>query len=199
VIDCGKVLPKLHEKRADGDFAGLADDALDDIRMFAMDIEGVARIIESESAYVRNFTLTDMLGDYDKAGNPSALSVFELLPHGVSWSYGGRRHEISHEKKVVAVLVDGKAIAIIQAPSQDIPGNKAYIVDGNARTIWDVSAMAAEKFRQGKVFRGSSPLFWDVRYQQNGPLWFFLHIGGTDFRFSFDPLSGSMGELAESC
>jgi hypothetical protein len=64
--------------------------------------------------------------------------------------------------------------------------------------MWDISAMAAEKFRQGKAFRGASPLFWDVRYQQNGTLWFFVHIAGTNFRFSFDLLSGAMGELVES-
>jgi hypothetical protein len=147
---------------------------------------------------IKDFILTDTLGNYDKAGNSSASSVFELLPMGVSWSYGGQPHEISNEKKVVAVLVGEEAIAIIQAPSQDIPSNKAYIVDGNARTMWDVSAMASKKIRQGKIFREASPLFWDIQYQQNGTLWFFVHIAGADFRFSFDPLSGAMGEFAES-
>lgn len=40
---------------------------------------------------IQDFMVIDNLGSYDRDANPQGLSVWELLPTGVSWSFWGAR------------------------------------------------------------------------------------------------------------
>ncbi|WP_217470246.1 hypothetical protein [Photorhabdus akhurstii] len=56
---------------------------------------------------ISDFKVIDTLDDYDKKRNPQGLSVFELLPTGITWVYAGKRQEIYDDNKLI-YLIDFK-------------------------------------------------------------------------------------------
>jgi hypothetical protein len=138
---------------------------------------------------VSNFTVIDNLGSYDREANPQGLSVFELLPTGVSWSFLGRQYKIeSHNKLIPKLLVGEAGIAVVISPF-DIKENKALIIKPDGGVMWDVGAITKSVVGGG--------IFSDV-YYVSGQLCFFVNINNQDFRFSFDVISGTVGVLIPS-
>ena len=138
---------------------------------------------------IENFSVIDNLGSYDRAANPHGLSVRELLPTGVSWSFLECSYKIKNPHKLIPkLLLDGIGIAVVIAPF-DIHENKALIVKPGGDLMWDVRAAAKAIIGQG--------VFSDVRYV-SGSLCFFVNINGLDYRFSFDVVSGAVGMLTPS-
>ncbi|PVZ56488.1 hypothetical protein C9422_18315 [Pseudomonas sp. B1(2018)] len=138
---------------------------------------------------VSDFTVVDGLGNYDREANPQGLSVWELLPKEVSWSFWGRLYKIeSAEKLIPQLLIGGTGIAVVVSPF-NAEKNKALVVKPDGEVMWDVSALA------GTMIKGG--VFSDV-YYVSGLLCFFVNINDQDFRFSFDAVSGEIGVLTPS-
>ncbi|MCK8669443.1 hypothetical protein M1M11_31660 [Pseudomonas azerbaijanoccidens] len=135
---------------------------------------------------VTDFTVVDGLGNYDREANPQGLSVWELLPKEVSWSFLGRSYKIeSPDKLIPQLLIDGIGIAVVVSPF-NAEKNKALVVKPDGEVMWDVSARASALTKGG--------VFSDV-YYVSGRLCFFVNINNQDFRFSFDVVSGEIGRL----
>ncbi|WP_155292779.1 hypothetical protein [Pseudomonas fluorescens] len=138
---------------------------------------------------VTDFTVVDGLGNYDRKANPQGLSVWELLPREVSWSFFGRLYKIESSEKLIPLLLIGAAgIAVVISPFND-KKNKALVVKPDGELMWDVSARASNIVKGG--------IFSDV-YYISGRLYFFVNINNHDFRFSFDTVSGEIGRLIPS-
>lgn len=138
---------------------------------------------------IQDFTVIDNLGSYDRDANPQGLSVWELLPTGVSWSFLGRPYKIeSFDKLIPKLLLGSVGIAVVISPF-DLKENKALIIKPDGDVMWDVGAVA-----KSIVGRG---IYSDV-YYVSGQLCFFVNINNQDFRFSFDVVSGVVGKLITS-
>ncbi|CNC62261.1 hypothetical protein [Yersinia similis] len=136
---------------------------------------------------INNFTIIDTLGSYDRKLNPQGLSVLELLPIGISWSYAGKKKEIYDNDKIIPLLLrDSSGIALIKSPFNKV-NNKAYILNPDKTIKWDVK----------RNLNINDAIFFDVYYISND-LYFFIYINGGGFRFLFDIESGSIGELIRS-
>jgi len=138
---------------------------------------------------IESFSVIDNLGSYDRAANPQGLSVWELLPTGVAWSFLGYSYKIENPHKLIPkLLLDGIGIAVVIAPF-NTKENKALIVKSDGDLMWDISAAAKAIVGQG--------VFSDVYYVA-GQLCFFVNINNIDHRFSFDVVSGAVGVLIPS-
>ncbi|MNF66646.1 hypothetical protein D3C84_484420 [compost metagenome] len=107
---------------------------------------------------VNDFTVVDGLGSYDREANPQGLSVWELLPKEVSWSFLGRLYKFdSSDKLIPQRLIDGIGIALVVSPF-NAEKNKALVVKPGGEVMWDVSARANALTKGGVqmyiMFRG---------------------------------------------
>src|SRR5690242_17186459 len=92
---------------------------------------------------VNDFTVVDGLGNYDREANPQGLSVWELLPKEVSWSFLGRLYKVeSSDKLVPQLLTDGVGIAVVISPF-NTEKNKALVIKPDGEVMWDVGACAS--------------------------------------------------------
>ncbi|MCQ2993653.1 hypothetical protein NLO95_05910 [Pseudomonas syringae] len=138
---------------------------------------------------IENYSVIYNPGSSDRGANPQGLSVRELLPTGVAWSFLGCPYKIENPQKLIPeLLVDATGIAVVIAPF-DIKGNEALIIKPDGDLMWDVRAAAKTVVGQG--------IFSDV-YYVSGQLCFFVNINNLDYRFSFDVVSGTVGELMPS-
>ncbi|CBG88124.1 hypothetical protein [Citrobacter rodentium] len=136
-----------------------------------------------------NFNVLDELGKYDKESNPSKLSVFDLLPSGVSWLYGTKKIEIRDHKKIIPLLLLGDAeVALVRAPF-DKDKSQAYILSSTGEIMWDVKEIIEKKIKE--------VVFYDVYYISD-ILFFFININGHDYRFSFDVSTGIAGDIIQN-
>lgn len=139
---------------------------------------------------IENYSIIDTLGSYDRGANPEGLSVWDLLPTGVTWSFLGSSYKIENPQRLIPyLLLDSIGIAVVMAPF-DIKENEALIIKPNGDLMWDVRAAA-----KGLIGSG---IFSDV-YCVSGQLCFFVNINNIDYRFSFDIVSGAVGMLILSC
>jgi hypothetical protein len=166
-------------------------------------------ILDDESAdAISNFTLIEKIENYDKAGNPLNLSVYELLPIGIKWNYNGRAYEIQNGNKLTAKLLnDRKHIAIIEV-SDNKNLNEAYIVDGTNVQKYNIRKLLDEndlEIRSPHIIGENNRIklnkctliFYDVYYVDR-ELYFYVIIENADYRFSFDLETGKIGELTIS-
>jgi hypothetical protein len=124
------------------------------------------------------------------------ITISELSSKTVSWYYGGECHEIKNDNELLALLLNNKNyIAIIENLYGDISENKACIVNGNNEKIWDISLKL--KFSHKKFIENRNVIFYDI-YYIGETLYFFVNIHNTDWRFSFNPDNGEIGDLIES-
>ncbi|MCQ2998298.1 hypothetical protein NLO98_00825 [Pseudomonas syringae] len=138
---------------------------------------------------IENYSVIDNPGSSDRGANPQGLSVRELLPTGVAWSFLGCPYKIENPQKLIPeLLVDATGIAVVIAPF-DTKENEALIIKPDGDLMWDVRAAAKTVVGQG--------IFSDV-YYVSGQLCFFVNINNLDYRFSFDVVSGTVGELMPS-
>lgn len=138
---------------------------------------------------IQDFTVIDNLESYDRDVNPQGLSVWELLPTGVSWSFLGRPYKIeSFDKLIPKLLLGNLNIAVVISPF-NIKENKALIVKPDGNVMWDVGVIAKSIVGGG--------IYSEVSYV-SGQLCFFVNISNQDFRFSFDAVSGVVGKLITS-
>ncbi|MCD5980881.1 hypothetical protein [Pseudomonas quasicaspiana] len=138
---------------------------------------------------IENYSVIDNPGSSDRGANSQGLSVWELLPTGVAWSFLGCSHKIENPQKLIPeLLVDATGIAVVIAPF-DIKENEALIIKPDGDLMWDVRAAAKTMVGQG--------IFSDV-YYVSGQLCFFVNINNLDYRFSFDVVSGTVGALIPS-
>lgn len=143
---------------------------------------------------IKGFELKDALGDYDKYENQDRLSVQELSSDAVSWLYNGKLYEIRCRHKLNAILFkDDSLIAVIENLFEK--GNKAYIINGENRIIWDVSSIF--KLCYTDLKRNRYVVFSDL-YLVDGVLNFIVTIGNDDYRFYFNVDNGHIGKLIES-
>lgn len=139
---------------------------------------------------IENYLVIDNLGSYDRGANARGLSVWDLLPTGVVWSFVGCSHKIENPQKLIPKLLLGDiGIAVVIAPFH-IKENEALIVKPDGDLMWDVRAAAKAIIGPG--------IFSDV-YYVSGQLCFFVNIHNLDYRFSFDVVSGAVGVLIPSC
>ncbi|MGY2969150.1 hypothetical protein ACVWVR_002155 [Ewingella americana] len=139
---------------------------------------------------IRNFKVIDDLVGYDRKLNPQRLSVFDLLPIGLSWECDGKKHEFKHDDKIIALLLnDNDLIALIKAPFNKYK-NQAYIINSDGSVKWDVRSLLKEY--------NNEVIFSDV-YYIGQELYFFVNVNNSDFRFLFDVASGTVGKLLQSC
>lgn len=118
-------------------------------------------------------------------------TVFDTLPHIITWSYNGINHRIENQYKLIPLMLkDNQHIAIIEAPYNK-NFNKAYIVNGEGQVIWNLNNLLQEQ----RPFNQLS--FFDVYYIQ-GSLFFFVVLSNRDYRFEFDLDTGKIGDLIES-
>lgn len=135
------------------------------------------------------FKLLDNLDGYDKVANPKRLSVFELLPYGITWLCNGRINEIKHNDKIIPLLLkDNDGIALIKSPFNK-KDNQAYIMAPFNEIKWNVGGLVRKNIE--------SAIFSDVYYVLND-LCFFVNVGGRDYRFVFEPNTGKIGNLIPS-
>lgn len=138
---------------------------------------------------IENYKVLDNLGSYDREGNPLDLTVKQLAPICVSWSYNGIDHKIESPFGLVATLLENRnGIAIVAAPYKK-SSNKAEIINPDGSVMWDVSEIVKLGCTGG--------IFSDVYYVL-GELCFFINIREKDFRFSFDVGTGKPGSLIPS-
>lgn len=138
---------------------------------------------------INNFKLLDNLDGYDKLSNPMGLNTFQLLPHGVTWLYDGKKNVREHANKIIALpLYNNEGIALIQSPFDKLD-NQAFIIKPNNEIKWNISEMIRKKHR--------GVIFSDVYYITN-TLFFFVNIDNLDYRFTFDPETGMFGDLIPS-
>ena len=138
---------------------------------------------------IENYSVIDNPGSSDRGANSQGLSVWELLPTGVAWSFLGCPYKIETPQKLIPeLLVDATGIAVVIAPF-DIKENEALIIKPDGDLMWDVRAAAKAIIGQG--------IFSDV-YYVSGQLCFFVNINNLDYRFSFDVVSGTVGALIPS-
>ncbi|AYH04051.1 hypothetical protein C5E23_00810 [Pectobacterium parmentieri] len=86
------------------------------------------------------------------------------------------------------LLVGGDGIALIKSPF-DKRNNNAYILSPFNEIIWDVGGLVRKE--------NKDIIFSDVYYVINN-LYFFVHVDGCDYRFSFDTKTGEVGSLLQS-
>ncbi|AFI88304.1 hypothetical protein F6Q07_18710 [Pectobacterium parmentieri] len=138
---------------------------------------------------ISGLKLLDDFGGYERISNPNRLNVFGLSPHGVSWFCDGEVYEIRcNEKLIPLLLVGGDGIALIKSPF-DKRNNNAYILSPFNEIIWDVGGLVRKE--------NKDIIFSDVYYVINN-LYFFVHVDGCDYRFSFDTKTGEVGSLLQS-
>ena len=138
---------------------------------------------------IKDFAVIDDPGSYDREANSQDLSVWELLPNGVSWSFLGCSYKIeSFDKLIPKLLPGGIGIAVVISPF-NTKNNKALIINPDGSVMWDVSTVTKDLVGAG--------IFSDV-YYVSGQLCFFVNINNQDFRFSFDVASGTVGVLVSS-
>ena len=138
---------------------------------------------------IKNFTANDGLGHYDRESNPQGLSVFELLPKEVSWSFLGHFYKVQSQDKLIPLLLVGEiGVAIVFSPF-NAGSNNAMVIKPDGGVMWDVGTCA-------RAFIGGG-IFTDVYYVL-GQLNFFVNIKNQDYRFSFDVVSGEPGKLIPS-
>lgn len=136
-----------------------------------------------------NFSVLDELGKYDKESNPNKLSVFDLLPTGVSWLYGTKKIEIRDDNKIIPLLLLGDTgVALVRAPF-DKDKSQAYILNPAGDIMWNVKGIIDKKIKD--------IIFHDVYYISD-ILFFFINVNGCDYRFSFDVDTGIAGEIIKS-
>jgi len=145
---------------------------------------------------IKEFEIKDALGDYDKHENRDRLSVKELSPCVVSWRYNGELYQIKNEYGVNAVLLkDNSLMAVIENLFGKAEDNKAYIVNGENRMMWDVSSIFKSCYADLK--RKGYAVFSDL-YLIDGTLYFIVTIGADDYRVSFDADNGDISKPIES-
>lgn len=144
---------------------------------------------------ISKFKLIDSLGSYDKSKNINRLSIYDLLSEGVSWTYNGKNYQLLNEKKITAILLKGEQeIGIVEAPF-NFKENKAYIINGDKSIKWNILKLIKNKFENS--FINNNIAVSDLYYIEN-TLYFSIIINNEDYRFSFDPMNGDIGNLIVS-
>lgn len=137
---------------------------------------------------INNFNLLHDFEEYEKTTNPKGLSVFDSLPHGVSWLFDENKYEIKYDDKIVALLLqDNQGIALIESPFNQ--KNQAYIISPPNEIKFNVGEIARKAF--GNI------VFTDAYFISN-EIFFFVNRDGHDYRFSFEPKNGEIGRLIQS-
>jgi hypothetical protein len=129
---------------------------------------------------------------YDRVSNPDRLNVFELFPLGVSWRYNGQEYEITNERRVSAILLRNEiGIALGEAPFDNNPNNKAYIVNVQGETVWDIKDLFLAKYG------GSNNVAFYYPIYETIDLYYHFIENNIEFRFSVNVITGEIGELKE--
>lgn len=131
----------------------------------------------------------------NKINSDDQMSIIDILPNTISWSYKGKIYKIENEDKVIAVLLENNnQIAVIEAPSNKTH-NKAYIVDNTGQVIMNIYEIFLRK--NNSKYCGKFIIFTDVYYIKD-ELYFFLVLNNTDFRLRIDTINLQIGDLIES-
>ncbi|MDR2904373.1 MAG: hypothetical protein LBU73_00205 [Helicobacteraceae bacterium] len=129
---------------------------------------------------------------YDRVNNPDRLNVFELSSLGISWSYNGRDYTITNERRLNAILLKSEIeIALVEAPFDENPKNKAYIVNSQGEIVWDIKELFLAKHRNSRDVTFYYPIYEAL------DLYFHIFINNCEFRFLVNIVTGEIGELLE--
>lgn len=98
-------------------------------------------------------------------------------------------------KKITAILLKGEEeIGIVEAPF-NFKENKAYIINGDKSIKWNILKLIKNKYEN--LFINNNIFVSDLYYITN-TLYFSIIINNEDYRFSFDPMNGDIGNLIVS-
>ena len=137
-----------------------------------------------------NFTIIKAFEKYDKHKNQLKLSVYDLLPIGIKWNYNGKEYTINNGNKIEALLLkDNKNISIIEEPYSIIK-NKAYIIDGNSKTKYNIKGLLLENKNFISEYKVNKLYIYEAHYIDN-ELYYFININEFDYRFIFNIEDGN--------
>lgn len=144
---------------------------------------------------IKDFILVNSSKHKNELSSEEDLTIQEQLPDSALWTYNEEHYSLQNNQKLITHLLKNQThIAVVEAPF-DIKHNKAYIINGEKKIIWNISALFDEKYKA--FLYNKRAYFSDVCFIKN-ELYFFVVIDNLDFRFYFDRVTGAIGKLIES-